>query len=71
MKTLIFKTSIESDIEFRTVRKILGEKKRIEDCTIDLDDVDKVLRILTDAHTVSEIEEEVHGLGFYCKELDE
>lgn len=71
MKTLIFKTNIESDIEFRTVRKILREKKRIEGCTIDLDDVDKVLRILTDAHTVSEIVEEVQGLGFYCKELNE
>jgi hypothetical protein len=71
MKTLIFKTNIESDTEFRTVRKTLSEKKRIEDCTIDFDDVDKVLRILTYFHTVSEIEEEIQDLGFYCKEMDE
>jgi hypothetical protein len=71
MNTLIFKTNIKSDKDFSAVKRTLSEKKKIKDCTIDLDDADKVLRILTDSYTVAEIENEIHGLGFYCKELDD
>lgn len=71
MNTLIFKTNIKSDKDFIEVKRALSEKKKIEDCTIDLDDEDKVLRILTDSHTVVEIENEIQDLGFYCKELDD
>lgn len=71
MNTLIFKTNIKSDKDFSAVKRTLCEKKKIKDCTIDLDDADKVLRILTDSYTVAELENEIHNLGFYCKELDD
>jgi hypothetical protein len=71
MNTLIFKTNIKSDKDFIAVKRALSEKKNINDCTIDLDDEDKVLRILTDSYTVTEIENDINGLGFYCKELDD
>ncbi len=71
MNTLIFKTNIKSDKDFTAVKRALTEKKKINDCTIDFEDVDKVLRILSDSYTAAEVENEIHGLGFYCKELDD
>ncbi len=70
MNTLIFKTNISSDEEFLTIKRILSEKKNIKECTIDLLDIDKVLRVLSDSYTISEIENEIGRMGFYCKELE-
>jgi len=70
MDTFIFKTNISSDSDFHTVKKTLTEKKSINECTIDLLDVDKVLRVVSDSFTVAEIENEVMNMGYYCKELE-
>ncbi len=52
------------------MKKALSEKKTVEECTIDLLDVDRVLRILSDSYTISEIENEVGSMGYYCRELE-
>ena len=71
MNVLIFKTNIESDNDFVEVKRALSEKNHFNECTIDLDDADKVLRILSDSFTVPEVENEVLNLGYYCKELED
>jgi hypothetical protein len=71
MNTLIFKTNIGSIEEFDEVKNALSNRNKIEECTIDLDDIDKVLRILSDSLSVPEIEKEVMSMGYYCKELEE
>jgi hypothetical protein len=71
MNTLIFKTYIESQNYFKRVRTALNEMNKIEDCTIDLDDFDKVLRVLSESFTIAEVEKEISGMGFYCKELED
>lgn len=71
MNTLIFKTNINSDEEFKLVKKHLSDKKDMKECTIDLTDNDKVLRVLSDSYTVNEIEENIAEMGFYCIELDD
>ncbi len=71
MNTLIFKTNIKSAKDFKEVKKILSEKNNINECTIDLDDDDKVLRVLSDSVTVAEVEQQIIGMGYYCKELEE
>ena len=71
MNTLIFKTNIESKEDFDKIKNALSNKKQFAECTIDLDDVDKVLRILSDKLTVPDVEEEVVEMGFYCKEIEE
>ena len=71
MNALIFKTNIDSEKDFIEVKKSLIKNRNIEECTIDLDDVDKVLRILSDSLTVKEIEKEILAMGFYCKELED
>jgi len=71
MDTLIFKTNIDSDNDFRRVKTALSEKNQIEECTIDLNDADKVLRVLSDSLTINEVETAVSDMGFYCKELED
>jgi hypothetical protein len=71
MSTLIFKTNIETDKDFLRIKSILSEKKKIEECTIDLDDTDRVMRILSDSLTITEVENELSALGYYCKELED
>lgn len=71
MKTLIFKTNIESIEEFNDVKNVLSKNNSLRECTIDLEDVDKVMRILSDSLSVPEVEQEVMNMGFYCKELEE
>ncbi len=71
MDTLIFKTNINSDNDFRRVKTALSEKNQIEECTIDLYDADKVLRVLSDSLTINEVETKISEMGFYCKELED
>jgi hypothetical protein len=71
MKTLIFKTNIKSEKDFEEVKKTLSDRNCISEVTIDLEDVDKVLRVLADSLTVQEVEQEILDMGFYCKELED
>ncbi|HSD64420.1 MAG TPA: hypothetical protein VLB50_11495 [Ignavibacteriaceae bacterium] len=71
MNTLIFKTNIKSQKDFEEVKKTLSEKNVISECTIDLEDVDRVLRVLADSLTIQRVEQEILEMGFYCKELEE
>lgn len=71
MNTLIFKTNIDSIEDFNEVKKVLSKKNNIEECTIDLEDSDKVLRILSDSLSVPEVEKTVMGIGYFCKELED
>ena len=42
---LVYKTNINGEAEASNIRNILSSNPRISNCSIDLEDVDKVLRI--------------------------
>jgi hypothetical protein len=69
MDILILKTNINSNNEFLTVRNNLSKSYRVSECTIDLEDRDKVLRVIGDELSLKEITSQVTGLGFNCEEL--
>lgn len=71
MEPLIFKTNISSAESFSKVKKVLYGTPRIYDCTIDLEDADKVLRVISEDLSIEEVEKEVNRLGFFCKELED
>ncbi len=71
MTALIFKTNINSVDNFNLVRNVLYRTPNIYDCTIDLEDIDRVLRILAEDLTCGDVEKEVSNLGFFCKELED
>lgn len=70
MKVLVFKSGINSESEIEMVAKVLEENSGIHRWSVDLEDIDKILRI----ESVDELSEwEVVGMvksaGIECEEL--
>jgi hypothetical protein len=69
MDILILKTNINSNGDFLTVRNKLSNSHSISECTIDLEDKDKVLRVIGDELNLQKVTSHVESLGFTCEEL--
>jgi hypothetical protein len=69
MEMVILKTDINSRNDFRTVKNMLKECYRINECTIDLDDRDKVVRVIGEKIEKNDIVSRINNYGFLCEEL--
>ena len=70
MEVLVFKTNVTSKKKVSKVSALLTSFPAIQQWNVDLDDCDKVLRIVaTDLHPNS-VESLLLTAGFNCKELD-
>lgn len=68
MEVLIFKTSVNDLREVVKVKPLLTTPD-ISNWNIDLEDCDKVLRVVTDHLRPKHIEDMLHSAGFECEEL--
>ncbi len=74
---LVFRTNIQNEFQKSYVQIIMNSVYGVHDCTVDLGDVDKVLRIEIDSEMTDEtidenfIIEKINSLGFMCKTLEE
>ena len=66
---LVFKTNISCKEELKKIGSILSEEKNIIRWTVDLEDVDKVLRIECDHIYPLSVIEILSDAGFTCEEL--
>jgi hypothetical protein len=71
MSILVFKTSINTINEFNQVNSLLRDKFDIEETTIDFQDCDKVLRVVSKNGSSVSISNEVKNLNFLCEELED
>ncbi len=71
MEIAIMKTDISTRRDFRTVRNRLKRVYKIKECTIDLDDIDKVVRVIGDKFKIGTIVNKIRSYGFLCEELPE
>ena len=69
MEMLILKTNINSKIDFKKVRHSLIHSFSINECTVDLGDRDKVLRIVGNELNMEDVIRRVKNLGYYCEDL--
>lgn len=69
MDILILKTSINSSDDFSNVKNNLSNSYLVTECTIDLEDKDKVLRVIGDDLNLNDIAWHVKKMGFACEEL--
>ena len=69
MDILILKTNINSKDEFLSIKRNIKKAYYINECTINLEDIDKVLRIRGLDINPDEITSFVTNLGYYCEEL--
>ena len=66
----IFKTSVASQRNAKTLNKHLEEIKEIKQWNFDLEDCDNILRIVADKLDTTNLINLLTALGFDCKELD-
>jgi hypothetical protein len=70
MKILVFKYNISGQSDVRHLKPIFDNRKEILAWNVDTEDVDKVLRIETNADISENITEMVENAGYWCNELE-
>lgn len=70
MDILILKTNVENKIDFEIIKRSLSDTFQINECTIDLQDNDKVLRVIGSEINIDEVVGKVKDLGYFCEELN-
>jgi len=69
-QVLIFKTSVNSQEHVREVKALLQPIRMIQKWTFDLDDCDKILRIVSFGIRPQLIENVLRKAGIYCEHLE-
>ena len=68
---LIFKTNIRDEYDVEKIALLMTEDPRIKKWNIDLQDIDKVLRIESQQVQEQEIIARIRKAGYYCEELND
>lgn len=66
----IFKTNIKSQSDYNSIKFVLDLHKSIDEWSIDLEDVDCVLRIKSDSLSDGDVVLLLKQFGFFCRELE-
>lgn len=69
MEIHVFKTNLASARHISKVKPALNRHPFIKDWNVDLQDCDKVLRVVSDNIPSTEIEQIILNSGYNCKEL--
>jgi hypothetical protein len=69
MEILVFKTDIHNHTEIEAIASIIGILPTVSRWNVDLQDVDKILRVESREACARNIEEVLQKAGFYCEEL--
>ena len=67
---LLFKTNIQTIFDKQRIQGCFDNNEQINQWNIDLQDVDCVLRIVSETLTTAEIISAVEQMGFDCTELE-
>ena len=67
---LVFKTNINTDADKKRISEFLVNQELIEDWNVDLDDIDRVLRIVSYELSPDDIIVLMTSLGYQCMELE-
>ena len=66
----VFKTSIKTERDRQNICSLLNATEGVADWNVDLDDCDRVLRVVTATLDVVSIIELINQKGYLCIELD-
>lgn len=67
---LVFKTNLQTDEQLQSVSLFLNQTAEIERWSIDTEDIDCVLRIVSATNNAPEIIGAIHLMGYECAELE-
>lgn len=69
MDVLVFKTSVATPLQVSRVQPLLAAMADIKQYNFDLEDCDKVLRVVSSRIEPATINHLLHVAGFACEEL--
>ncbi|WP_219223428.1 hypothetical protein [Pedobacter antarcticus] len=69
MDILIFETNINTPEDLRKVRQLLTAESRIKNWSVDMDDIDKILRVESINISSDSIENLLSDADFQCRSL--
>ena len=67
---LIFKTNIKTNEDLLMVNDALDKHQHIQEWSVDIEDVDCVLRVVSSHITTHDIISIINQTGYSCQELD-
>jgi hypothetical protein len=70
LEILVFKTNIKTQADRMHIKSILDAHPKILEWSVDMEDVDCVLRVVSDGITIDEIIFLITPTGYSCAELD-
>ncbi len=71
MEVLVFKTNVQAEEQVSKIKPVLSGVKLISDWNFDLDDCDRILRVVVSGLHPRFIESLLEMCGFYCRELED
>lgn len=71
MEVLVFRTNVHRQEQIKKVGTLLSPVISIKDWNLDLNDRDKILRIVTTGLPAAFIESLLESSGLYCQELED
>lgn len=66
---LVYRTNISSSGHLDAIRDVFTGNPRVVEWSVDLEDIDKVLRVVCEAPELYDFAAEVRNRGFECEEL--
>ena len=69
MGVYVFKTDIDSASLIESVKPLINSYQYISDWSIDIEDIDNVLRVISDELLENEIIQIIKSKGFICEAL--
>jgi hypothetical protein len=66
----IFKTNIQTEFDKLRIKNVLDASQKVLKWNVDMDDVDHVLRVVSDSLTPEQIISVLDYVGFECTELE-
>jgi len=67
---LIFKTNIDTEADKLRIQALAADLPMVEDLSIDIDDIDRVLRVVSHELKAQQIINLINKAGYQCQELD-
>jgi hypothetical protein len=66
----VFKTNIETETDRERIAQLLASEPHVEDWNIAMDDVDRVLRVVSHKLDAYQIIKLINNNGYECRELE-
>jgi hypothetical protein len=66
----IFKTNIQTEFDKLRIKNVLDASQKVLKWNIDMDDADRVLRVVSDSLRPEQIISVLEYVGFECSELE-